>query len=96
MTRRSLGPAALGAVFLLAVVAAADRDLDEVARFFTHGRFGSSPDFGLMQHSVRDPSRWDHIATFHGNVDDASMCQDAARMFTATLKYGFRCVALND
>ena len=81
--------------FVASMVLAEGRDPDEIMRFFQKGRFGMSPDFGLMKQSLVDPGAWDHVATFHSSADDYANCQDAARAIMAAARGRYTCLQLN-
>jgi len=49
---------------------------EDVTQFFRRGpKCGSSPDYAILQQSTLEPSRWDHVITVHGFVNDARVSQ---------------------
>lgn len=55
---------------------------------FDGKRFGSSADYGLMKNGN------DHVATFHGFLDDEEACREVAAIFSREGGH-WSCVALN-
>lgn len=96
MVRLLLMLTLLSATMLLTnEIFAGGRDYEEVIKFFEKGRFGSSPDFGMMKQSVVDPRLWDLVAVFFGSTADYENCQDAARAIMAKAGGQYTCTPLN-
>jgi hypothetical protein len=74
---------------------ASERDDDDVTRFFQKGRFGNSPDAGLMKQSVFRPNEWHLVAVFHGSTADLENCEDSAQAIMATSGGKYKCILLN-
>ena len=68
----------------------------EVTRFFQSGKCGSSPDYAIELQSTVEPSRWDHVITVHGFVNDGKICQKLVDYLNQSSNDAYRAIKLNN
>ena len=70
-------------------------DPDRVARFFGKHKCGASPDYAIEIQSTLEPTRWDHVITVHGFVDDFDACKKIVDHLNRSTNDNYRAVPLN-
>ena len=72
------------------------REPEDVTQFFKSGsKCGSSPDVAIYQQSSFEPSRWDHVITVHGFVDDSSVADEIVTLLEQSGTSSYKAVQLN-
>jgi len=71
------------------------RDSD-VTKFFRSGKCGISPDYAIELQSTMEPSRWDHVITVHGFVNDGEISQKLVDYLNQSTNSVYRAVKLNN
>jgi len=73
-----------------------NREPEDVTKFFKNGsKCGSSPDYAIYQQSSFEPSRWDHVITVHGFVDDARVANEIVALLEQSGKQAYKAVQIN-
>lgn len=73
------------------------REPEAVTKFFQTGpKCGSSPDFAIQLQSTVEPSRWDHVITVHGFVNDGEICQMLVDYLNGSTNSVYRAVQINN
>ena len=82
-------------MFLFVASCKDTRQDEDVTAFFQQKQCGSSPDYAILQQSTFEPSRWDHVITVHGFVDDASVAQQIVTSLEQSGNDSYRAVQIN-
>ena len=87
---------ALVVVSLLVTSCNRMRQEEDVTAFFQQTKSGSSPDCAILLQSAMEPSRWDHVITVHGFVNDVEVAQKLADYLNNSTNSSYRVALLNN
>jgi hypothetical protein len=71
------------------------RQEEDATAFFKQTKSGSSPDCAILLQSAMEPSRWDHVITVHGFVNDAEVAQKLVNYLNNSTNSNYRVALLN-
>ena len=71
------------------------RQEEDVTAFFQQTKSGSSPDCAILLQSAMEPSRWDHVITVHGFVNDNEVARNLADYLNSSTGSRYRVMLLN-
>jgi len=85
----------VSAVLLSLPITAADQE--DVQKFFSKNKVGSSPDYALVKNGIAGS---DHLLTIHSYLNDKSVCEKLAREYNddpslSVLPGTYQCIPLN-
>ena len=83
-------------ITILVVSCKDTRQEEDVTAFFQHKKCGSSPDCAIQLQSTMEPSRWDHVITVHGFVNDDEIAQNLTDYLNSSTNSHYRVMLLNN